>query len=208
MTTLVLACGALAAELRAVITANGLGDCLYLECLPAELHNRPGRIAQALEDRLQRSAGRHDRVFIGYADCGTVGGVDEVARRWGAERLPGAHCYAFFAGQQTFDALQDAEPGTFYLTDYLVRFFDRWVWQGLKLDVHPELLPAYFGNYTRLVYLSQAPTPELLDAAQHAADRLGLRFEHHPVGYGEVPQALLQLRSPLVQLRPGVGTPT
>ncbi|MEE8599452.1 DUF1638 domain-containing protein [Euzebya tangerina] len=186
--TLVIACGALARELRAVMTANSL-DTVRLECLPAELHNRPGEIAEALERRLQRVAGPYSTVFIGYADCGTGGAVDRVARRWGAERLPGAHCYQFYAGADTFAELHDAEPGTFYLTDYLVRFFDRWVWQGLWLDRHPELRDAYFGNYTRLLYLSQEPTETLLTTAREAAERLGLRFEHQHVGYGEtVPQ--------------------
>lgn len=187
---LVLACGALARELRAVIEADGLQDLVRLECLPASLHNRPSEIAPAVEARLRRAAGRYDQVLIGYADCGTRGALDEVVARWGAERLPGAHCYEFYAGSAAFAALHDAEPGTFYLTDYLVRFFDRWVWQGLWLDRHPELLEAYFGNYTRVVYLSQLPDETLLAAAREAADRLGLAFEHVPTGIGGLRPAL------------------
>lgn len=191
--TLVLACGALAREIRAVMTANGL-DSVDLECLPAELHNRPSEIAAALEERLRRRAQHYEQLFIGYADCGTGGAVDRVATAWGAERLPGAHCYAFYATEPLFTSLHDAEPGTFYLTDYLVRFFDRWVWQALGLDRHPELRPAYFGNYTRLLYLSQAPTEDLLAIARDAATRLGLLFEHRHVGYGELTPALVALQ--------------
>lgn len=190
---LVLACGALAREFRAVIAADGLNDFVHLECLPASLHNRPSEIPAAVEARLVRAAGRYDQVLIGYADCGTAGALDEVIARWGVERMPGAHCYEFYAGSTAFAALHDAEPGTFYLTDYLVRFFDRWVWQGLWLDRHPELLEAYFGNYTRVVYLSQFPDAVLLAAARDAADRLGLAFEHVPTGTGELRPALLSI---------------
>lgn len=190
---LVLACGALARELRAVIAADALGDVVHLECLPASLHNRPSEIPAAIEARLERVRGRYEQILIGYADCGTSGALDEVIDRWGAQRMPGAHCYEFYAGSATFAALHDAEPGTFYLTDFLVRFFDKWVWEGLWLDRHPELLEAYFGNYTRVVYLSQLPDDALLGAARDAADRLGLAFEHVPTGTGGLRPALLHI---------------
>lgn len=192
---LVLACGALARELRAVIIADGLQAVVHLECLPAELHNRPSEIPSAVEARLERAAGRYEQILIGYADCGTGGALDEVIARWGVERMPGAHCYEFYAGGTAFAELHDAEPGTFYLTDYLVRFFDKWVWRGLWLDRHPELLEAYFGNYTRVVYLSQFPDKTLLTSAREAADRLGLAFEHVPTGTGELRPALLSVIS-------------
>jgi hypothetical protein len=132
-----------------------------------------------------------DRLFVGYGDGGTGGALDAVHARHGAERLPGAHCYEFFAGAGLFAQLHDAEPTTFYLTDFLLRQFDRLVWRGLGLDRWPHLRNDYFGNYTRLLYLSQLPpSDDQLAAAQRAADRLGLRLEHRHVGMGDVTPAL------------------
>ena len=192
---LVLACGALARELKAVVDTNQLTG-LRMEYLPAGLHNTPQLIPAAVEDRLAAVGARYDQVFVGYGDCGTGGRLDDVLERYGAQRLPGAHCYEFFAGPETFARLHDAEPGTFYLTDFLLRQFDRLVWRGLGLDRWPHLRDDYFGNYTRLVYLSQFPTPRLLDDAQRAADRLGLRLEHVPVGTGAVAPTLVSLGMP------------
>jgi hypothetical protein len=189
---LVIACGALARELRAVLDHNGLAD-IDVECLPAILHNRPERIPAEMRRRIRRARQRYDFIFAGYADCGTGGLLDVVLAEEGIDRLPGAHCYEFFAGASAYSRLQDEEPGTFYLTDYLTRHFDRLVWRGLGLDRHPELRNQYFGNYTRLVYLSQAWDQTLLDRAREAADRLGLAFEHRPVGYGELEPALIAL---------------
>lgn len=190
---LVIACGALAQELKAVVDANGLADFEF-EFLPAGLHNTPAKIPAAVEERLIAAEGRYDHVFVGYADCGTGGHLDVVLDRYGVERLPGSHCYEFFTGSAVFNALHDAEPTTFYVTDFLLRQFDRLVWRGLGLDRYPQLLPDYFGNYTRLVYLSQAPpTPAQLAAAAEAADRLGLRLEHRHVGTGDVAPTLLSI---------------
>jgi hypothetical protein len=186
---LVLACGALARELLAVVALNRW-EHVDVRCLPATLHLRPERIAPALDAALGEAAGRYEHVFVGYADCGSGGAVDEVCARHGAERLPGLHCYAFFAGQEAFDALQEEEPGTFYLTDFLARHFGALVLRPLGLDRHPELLPDVFGNYRRLVYLAQTDDAELLARAQAAAARLGLAFEHRPTGYGELAPAL------------------
>jgi hypothetical protein len=194
---LVLACGALARELVDLKHANRW-DHLEIECLPASLHNRPERIPDAVAQRLDAVAGDYDHVLIGYADCGTGGRLDEVAVAYGATRLPGAHCYEFYATPPVFAELADAEIGTFYLTDYLVKHFDRIVWAGLGLDRHPELLDAYFGNYTRLLYVSQRPTEVLAAKAQQAAHRLGLRFAHRPAGYGDLESTLgaFTLRAP------------
>lgn len=192
---LVVACGALARELKAVVDANRLPG-LRVEYLPAGLHNTPRLIPAAVEERLVAAAGHYDQVFVGYADCGTGGALDAVLERYGVQRLPGAHCYEFFAGAETFARLHEAEPGTFYLTDFLVRQFDRLVWRGLGLDRWPHLRDDYFGNYTRVVYLSQFPTPRLLADAQRAADRLGLRLEHVPVGTGVVGPTLVSLGLP------------
>ena len=186
---LVLACGALAREVVAVVRANGW-EHVDVRCLPAKLHVTPDRIPAAVDEALAELDGGYDRVFVGYADCGTVGALDGVLERHGAARLPGAHCYAVYAGLDEWDAIQDEEPGTYYLTDFLVRHFDSLVVRPLGLDRHPELRDDYFHNYRRVLYLSQADDPELLGAARACADRIGLPFEHRPTGYGLVEGSL------------------
>lgn len=181
---LVIACGALGRELHAIRRANGW-DHLRIRCLDPALHMRPEKIAPRLREELQRASGHYQRVFVGYADCGTYGGIDRILADFpGVERLPGLHCYEFFAGADRFERLADDEPGTFYLTDFLVRAFDRLVVEALGLDRHPELRDAFFGNYRRLTYLSQTLDPELLARARAAARRLGLPFTHLHTGYG------------------------
>jgi len=182
---LVLACGAIAREVLAVIEMNGW-EHVTVRCLPAKLHTTPRDIPAAVDAKLTELAGRYERTFVAYADCGTAGALDPVLERHGVERLPGAHCYGFLAGNDAWDAMQEEDPATFYLTDFLARHFDALVWRGLGLDRHPELLPDVFGNYRRLVYLAQTDDPALLARAQAAADRLGLRFEHRRTGYGEL----------------------
>lgn len=178
--SLVIGCGALARELVALTRQLPAVD---VACLPASLHNRPGGIPAAVRGRIAeaRAAGV-DRVFVAYADCGTGGMLDRLLEEEGVERLPGAHCYDVFAGPEAFQDLQDEQLGTFYLTDFLVRNFERLVIRGLGLDRHPELRDAYFGNYTRLVYLAQANDAGLLEAARAAANRLGLAFETRHTG--------------------------
>jgi hypothetical protein len=180
--TLVIACGALVRELRTALRQlPGGADAFDVVYLPAHLHNRPDEIPAAVEDAVA-AAGPTDRVFVAYADCGTGGRLDATVDRLGAARLPGAHCYEVFAGTERFAALHEAEPGTFYLTDFLARNFDALVIRGLGLDRHPELRDQYFGNYTRLVLLSETDDPALLPMARAAADRLGLTFVHEHVG--------------------------
>jgi Protein of unknown function (DUF1638) len=194
---LVLACAALARDLRAVLDANGLRDAVEVEYLPASLHNRPERIVPQLAPRL--AAARRDGrpVMVAYADCGTGGRLDALlAAHPGVVRLPGAHCYEMFAGAESFADLHESEPGTFYLTDFLAQHFDALVWAGLGLDRHPELRDTYFGYYHRLVYLSQAADARVLAAAQSAAQRLGLAFEHHPTGRERLAGALAVLAAP------------
>ena len=186
---LIIACGALARELQAVIRANGW-EHVRVQCLPAHLHNRPERIPAAVRGVLEEADMARERVFVAYADCGTGGRLDLVLSEYGVERLPGAHCYQFFAGREAFDALADAEPGTLYLTDFLARHFDRLVIGELGIGAHPELLAMYFGNYRRLVYLAQGDDPALLARARAAASRLGLEFEHRFTGYGELAGSL------------------
>jgi hypothetical protein len=180
---LVLACGALAADLRAVLAADGLDVHIDVEYLPANLHNRPAAIAPTLRPRLQAAADAGRAVFVAYADCGTGGALDALLADFpGTQRLAGAHCYEMFAGAAAFGALHDEELGTFYLTDFLARHFDPLVWSGLGLDRHPELRDAYFANYRRVVLLSQAPDPELVARGRAAAARLGLAFVHRSTG--------------------------
>lgn len=188
---LVIGCGALARELLDVVANNGL-DNVRIECLPAIFHNTPEKIAPAVRDRLERSDG-YDKVFVAYGDCGTGGQLDAVLLEYGAERLDGAHCYQFFAGQEEFIEIQEAELGTLYLTDYLARHFDRFVWQGLGLDRYPELLDDYFGNYKKVLYLAQTNNPDRDAQAEEAARRLGLEYERRFVGYGEIEPALVQI---------------
>jgi hypothetical protein len=186
---LVLACGAIAREVLAVVRLNGWTH-VDVRCLPGKLHSTPQKIAAAVDAKLREHAGRYTRVFVAYADCGTGGALDAVLEAHGVERLPGAHCYGFFAGNDAFEVMHEEEPATFYLTDFLARHFDALVVRGLKLDRHPELLPLVFGNYRRLVYLAQTDDAELLERARKAADYLGLAFERRDTGYGELKPSL------------------
>ena len=186
---LVIGCGALATELVAVIDQAGLSN-VDLTCLPATLHNRPGGIPALVREKIRQARPRYERIFIAYADCGTGGLLDAVLADEDVERLPGAHCYEFYATAPAFAAMADEELGTFYLTDFLARNFDRLVITGLGIDRHPELLTTYFGNYTRLVYLAQTDDPTLVATARRAARRLGLTFEVRSTGYGELATSL------------------
>mgnify|MGYP006285495817 CR=1 FL=1 len=193
--TLIIACGALSHEIVALIRAHGW-DNFRVQCLPAELHNRPGEIPGAVRAKIRELACAYDHVFVAYADCGTGGKLDEVLAEEGVERLPGAHCYEFFAGSEAFAALSEEEPGTFYLTDFLARHFDRLIVRGMGLDRHPQLLPMMFGNYRRLVYLAQRVDPELEQRARAAAERLGLDYEYRYTGYGDLERSLADQRAP------------
>lgn len=250
--TLVIACGALARELLAIVKLNGLDD-VTIECLPAALHNRPKEIPDAVRERIRRArrprpfppgtvatgssetteagafppdtgapafpvpatdppgahassadpvdegvvlgkqVARYDSIFVAYADCGTGGHLQRLCEEEGVEMLAGAHCYQFFATTPRFEEIQDAEIGSFYLTDFLARHFERMIWKGLGLDRHPELLPMYFGNYTRLVYLAQTDDPELLALAEAGAERLGLEMIVERTGYGELEETMVEL---------------
>ena len=187
--TLAIACGALAREIVALKRLNGW-ETLDIECLPPELHNRPERIPAAVKAAIDGARERYQRIFVAYADCGTGGMLDKVLAAEGIARLPGAHCYEFFASAEAFAALHDAEPGTFYLTDFLVRHFERLVIEGLGLDRHPELALEYFRNYRRVVYLAQLEDAALSAAAEACAKRLNLDYERRLTGYGELATSL------------------
>jgi hypothetical protein len=172
---LVIACGAIARELVRIRDANGWTHVDF-QCLPAELHNRPEKIPGEVRRKINQEGAEFERVFVAYADCGTGGLLDRVLEETGAERIPGAHCYEFYAGSADFEKLAAEEPGTFFLTDFLVRHFDRLVIRGLGLDRQPGLLPVYFGNYRRVLYLAQTRDAELQALARQAAAALGLDY--------------------------------
>ena len=200
--TLILACGALSHEIVALIRANGW-EGFAVQCLPADLHNRPGEIPEAVRAKIREARSRYDNVFVAYADCGTGGRLDAVLAEEGVERLPGAHCYEFYAGAAAFRAMAEEEPGTFYLTDFLVRHFDRLIIRGMGIDRHPELLSMLFGNYRRVVYLAQREDPALEEKARAAAERLGLEYEYRYTGYGDLGTTLAGVaREEVVQWRP------
>lgn len=196
---LVIACGALAREIAALKRVNGWTE-LDVCYLPPQLHNRPERITGEVLEQIRAQRDRYQHIFVAYGDCGTGGALDAMLRTEGVERIPGAHCYEFFASPEVFAALADAEPGTFYLTDFLVRHFDHLVTGSLGLDRHPELAPLYFGNYRRVVYLAQSPSEASLARAQAIAAHMGLEFKFQFTGYGGLG---LQLQSFVAQEAPG-----
>lgn len=189
--SLIVACGALAREIQAIISMNDLRNT-SVEYLPGRLHNRPEQIPERVRERIRAARPHYDRILVGYADCGTGGLLDKVCEEEGVERLPGAHCYEIYAGPADFATMAEDQPGTFYLTDYMVRLFDIIVWSGLGLDRHPELLPIYFGNYTRVVHLAHDDDPDLFAAAQEQAARLGLAYERLDCGYGDLEQLIVE----------------
>ena len=187
---LVIACGMIAREVLAAKQQLGL-DHLDLTCLPAEFHYYPDRIPPAMDTAIAKAkAEGYRHIFVGYADCGTGGLLDKVCEKHGVERIEGPHCYSFLSGNERFEKTAEEDLTTFFLTDYLARHFDKLIWEGLGIAAHPELLPLYFGNYTKLVYLAQTRDPGLEAKAQDAAARLGLDFELRFTGYGELGLAL------------------
>jgi Protein of unknown function (DUF1638) len=189
---LLIACGALAREIIDLIERNRWPH-FDLICLPAIWHMTPNKIAPGVRERIRAAKGRYQRILVLYGDCGTGGELDKVlAEEGGIERIEGPHCYAFFSGNRAFEARGDQDMTAFFLTDYLVRQFDKVIWRPLGLDRHPELLKDYFGNYTKLVYLAQVPDPKLEEKAREAAHRLGLTYEHRATGYGDLAGALMK----------------
>ena len=180
---LVVACGAIAREVLAVVEQNRWSH-IDLTCLPAIFHNHPERIEGAVRDTVAKHRKTHETIFVAYADCGTGGLLEAACAEIGAEMIAGPHCYSFFEGNDAFAARD--EMTAFYLTDFLVRQFDAFVWKPLGLDRHPELRDMYFAHYEKLVYQAQTEDPELTDRAKACADRLGLSFERRVTGYGDL----------------------
>ncbi|MTI01640.1 DUF1638 domain-containing protein [Roseibium sp. RKSG952] len=186
---LLIACGALAREILDLKERNGW-EHMALTCLPAILHVYPERITQAVEDAVAKHRDDYDKIFVVYADCGTGGLLQQACERLGVEMVQGPHCYSFFEGNQAFAERGDDETTAFYLTDFLARQFDAFVWKPLGLDRHPELREMYFGNYTKLIYQAQVDDPVLTQRAQKCAERMGLEFERRFTGYGDLETTL------------------
>ncbi|MBD3787628.1 MAG: DUF1638 domain-containing protein [Sphingomonadales bacterium] len=191
---LVIACGALAREILALKDLHGW-DHLELTCLPADLHIRPEKIPAAVAAAVEKHRAAHPHIFVAYADCGTGGLLEQTCRDLGVEMIAGPHCYAFFEGNDTFAAHAETEFTAFYLTDFLVRQFEAFVWRPMGFDRYPELIQTMFGNYEKLVYLAQTEDPELDQKAAEAAERLGLAFERRFTGYGDLTGALARALS-------------
>ena len=187
---LLIACGALAREILDLRAANGWTH-LDLTCLPANLHLYPEKITAAVEAAVHKHRADYDGIFIVYADCGTGGLLEAKCAELGVEMVAGPHCYSFFEGNAAFSARD--EMTAFYLTDFLVRQFDAFIWKPLGLDRHPDLRDMYFGNYEKLVYQAQTNDPALDEKAKDCAARLGLAYERRFTGYGDLTGALARL---------------
>ena len=187
----IIGCSALLKEINALKKANDWPH-VSVDAITAELHNRPEKITPAVRSSIEAAQQRGAEVFVAYGDCGTGGELDRLLEEKSVTRIAGAHCYQFFAGQQTFEAIQEQEIGTFYLTDFLARHFDRLVIRGLGLDKKPALIPMFFGNYKKLMYLAQTEDIELQKAAQQAATSLGLEYDYYYTGMGDMAPAIVQ----------------
>ncbi len=189
---LLIACGALAREIVDVIERNKW-RAMDIQCLPAKWHNTPQFIVPGVREKIRAAKGKYETIFVLYGDCGTGGQLDTMLAEEGVERINGPHCYAFYTGNETFAKTAEDEITAFYLTDYLARHFDKLIWEGLGMDRHPELLPLYFGNYTKIVYLAQTRDDELNRKAKAAAEKLGLAYEYRFTGYGELESEMTKL---------------
>ena len=189
---LLIACGALAHEVLALIKINGWTH-MDLQCLSAKLHLYPEKITAEVVKAVEQFRSDYETIFILYADCGTGGLLQQKCKELGIEMLEGPHCYSFFEGNAVFAEHLDTEFTAFYLTDFLVRQFDAFVWRPMGLDRHPELRDMYFGNYTKLVYQAQTNDPGLDAKAEDCARRLGLAYERRFTGYGDLANAMTEM---------------
>ncbi len=192
--TLVIACGALSHELVALARANHWNH-IDIQCLPAHWHNTPEKITPGVENKILDNRESFDRILVAYGDCGSGGQLDTMLAKYqDVERLPGAHCYSFFAGKEVFEQFSEDNIGTFYLTDYLAEHFDRLILDELGIAKHPELLEMYFGNYTHVLYLAQTQDEVKLAKAQQAATALGLPLKTHYTGLEPFHDALKTIK--------------
>jgi hypothetical protein len=191
-TVRVIACGMIAREILAIREQFGL-DHIELKCLPAVYHHYPQKIAPSVDRAIRRAKAQGiKRIFVGYADCGTGGLLDEVCARHGVQRIEGPHCFSFYVGNDIFVSRWDDDMTSFFMTDFLARHFEAFMVKPLGLDRHPELRDMYFGNYTKMIYLAQTDDPKLDANAERAAEFLGLAYERRSTGYGDLAPALQQ----------------
>ena len=181
---LLISCGSLAREITALVREQNWSH-MRITCLPAHIHNTPEKIPEAVRAKIHSARGTVDKILVLFSDCGTGGKLAEVIAEEGVEGIGGVHCYEIFAGRENFAALMRDEPGCFFLTDFLVRHFDRLILTGLGLDRFPKLRKIYFGHYNKLVYLAQREDADLQDKARAAARALGLEYELRLTGYGD-----------------------
>lgn len=191
---LVIACGALAREIGAIVQANGL-DHIELICLPAIWHNRPEKIAPGVRKLIRENRDRYGKIAVAYAECGTQGQLDKLCEEEGVERIAGPHCYSFYWGNDDFAKRAEDDIDALFLTDFLARQFESFIIEPLGLDRHPELRDMYFGNYRRLIYLAQTEDAELDRKARDAADRLGLAYEKRMTGMGDLTGFMTALKA-------------
>ncbi len=181
--TLVICCGAVAREVVGLVRDNGW-DHMAIKCLPAKLHNDPDKLPEGVRAKIRANRDDYDQVLVLYSDCGTGGGIDKVIEEEGVEGIGGAHCYEIFTGTQAFKDIMEDEPGSFFVTDFLARHFEKLVFNGLALDRFPKLRDVYFKNYRKLVYLAQSENADLRRRAEAAAQSIGLEFEIRYTGNG------------------------
>lgn len=198
----IIACGALAKEMVELQKLNHW-DHIELRCIPAQIHNYPKKIPDLVETKIIEAKKEGKQVYVAFADCGTGGQLDKVLERHQVTRLPGAHCYEFYATSSVFKDLMEQELGSFFLTDFLARHFDNLILEGMGINKYPELEQMYFANYKRLVYLAQSHNPDLLTRAQAAAQRLGLEFEHRYTGFGDFESSLMMVNKNYYEERAG-----
>ncbi|MGR3292069.1 MAG: DUF1638 domain-containing protein [Paracoccaceae bacterium] len=186
---LIIACGAPAREILALTKSNQWSH-MDLTCLPAILHNHPEKICDAVAAAIAKHRQNYQQIYVAYADCGTGGHLLDLCKKLGVEMVEGPHCYSFYEGNEDFAIRTEEEIDAFFLTDFLVRQFDAFVWKPLGLDRHPELRDAYFGNYRKLIYQAQTDNPDLDELAQKCAEKLGLDYERKFTGYGDLETTL------------------
>lgn len=182
---LLIACGALAREIVQLIELNRWQH-LDVACLPAKLHNEPEKIPEAVREKIHANREKYDMIKIVYADCGTGGLLDNVCAEEGVERIEGPHCYSFFSGNAAFEARGDDDMTSFFLTDYLVRHFEKIIWEGFGLDRRADMRDFLFGNYEKVVYIAQIEDADLESRARAIADRLQLTYEYRFTGMGDL----------------------
>lgn len=189
----VIACGMIAREILAIREDLGF-DHIDLKCLPAIFHHYPDKIAPAVDKAIEKArAEGFERIFVGYADCGTGGHLDTVCEKHGVERIAGPHCFSFYQGNDLFEKQADRDLTSFFMTDFLARHFETFFVKPLGLDRHPELRDMYFGNYDKLIYIAQTDDEILSQNAENAARFLNLAYERRFTGYGDLTTALADL---------------